>query len=114
MDARIDWWLEAGGDEYALNASIFFIPLTSADTYSVFELEFDLEIPPTFASFIRLIQLNPEWEKAQNKNKPPKPKTDTQTLSSVRNILVKRLAQYPTTLKVSLYSITFALYFSLQ
>jgi len=80
MDARIDWWLEAGGDD-------------------VFELEFDLEIPPAFASFIRLIQLNPEWEKAQNKNKPPKPKTDTQTLSSVRNILVKRLAQYPTTLK---------------
>lgn len=56
-------------------------------------------MPPAFTSFIRLIQLSPEWEKAQNKNKPPKPKTDSQTLSIIRNVLVKRLAQYPTTLK---------------
>ncbi|KAF8813911.1 SET domain-containing protein [Phlegmacium glaucopus] len=80
MDARIDWWLEAGGDD-------------------VFVLEFDLEIPPALTSFIRLIQINPEWEKAQNKKKPPKPKTDVQTLSIIRNVLVKRLAQYSTTLK---------------
>jgi N-lysine methyltransferase SETD6 len=71
---------------------------------SVFVLELDLEIPPAFTSFIRLIQLKSEWEKAQNKNKPPKPKMDSQILSIIRNVLVKRLAQYPTTLKVSLTS----------
>lgn len=75
-------------------------------------LEFDLEIPPDFTSFIRLIRVNPEWEKAQNKNKPPKPKTDTETLSIIRNVLVKRLAQYPTTLKVS-YVNFFLFYFAI-
>ena len=85
----------------------------SLNFYSVFVLEFDLEIPPAFTSFIRLIQLNPEWEKAQNKNKPPKPKMDSQTLSIIRNVLVKRLAQYPTTLKVSLSSLhdTFSIFY---
>lgn len=83
------------------------------DFYSVFVLEFDLEIPPAFTSFIRLIQLNPEWEKAQNKNKPPKPIIDSQTLSIISNVLVKRLAQYPTTLKVSLSSLldTFSIFY---
>ena len=28
MDARIDWWLEAGGDEYASSTFTFLIPLT--------------------------------------------------------------------------------------
>lgn len=27
MDARIDWWLEAGGDEYASNTSMILFPL---------------------------------------------------------------------------------------
>jgi SET domain-containing protein 6 len=80
----------------------YLCQLTIVDFRSVFVLELDLEIPPAFTSFIRLIQLNSEWEKAQNKSKPPKPKADSQTLSIIRNVLVKRLAQYPTTLKVSL------------
>ena len=84
---------------------LYFRLLTIVTLYSVFVLEFDLEIPPAFTSFIRLIQLNSEWEKAQNKNKPPKPKMDSQTLSIIRDVLVKRLAQYPTTLKVSLSSL---------
>jgi SET domain-containing protein 6 len=103
MDAKIDWWLEVGGDEYASNTFTFlFDYLTIVNFYSVFVLELDLEIPPDFTSFIRLIKLKPEWEKAQNKNKPPKPKLDSQALSIIRNVLVNRLAQYPTTLKVSL------------
>lgn len=106
MDARIDWWLEVGGDEYVSNIFTFLFRLTNnCEFHSVFVLELDLEIPPTLTSFIRLIQLKPEWEKAQNKNKPPKPKMDSQTLSIIRNILAKRLAQYPTTLKVSLSSV---------
>ncbi|KAJ7091963.1 SET domain-containing protein [Mycena belliarum] len=80
IKARIDWWLEQGGDD-------------------VLVLESDLEIPPALASLIRLLRLPvPEWEKAVAKDKPPKPVLDAEVLGVVRTVLERRRDAYPTPL----------------
>ncbi|KAJ7467176.1 SET domain-containing protein [Mycena latifolia] len=76
--ARIDWWLEQGGDDVVV-------------------LESDLEIPPALASLIRLLRLSPaEWEKAIAKDKVPKPALDAEVLGVVRTVLERRMEAYPT------------------
>ncbi|KAJ7782346.1 SET domain-containing protein [Mycena maculata] len=78
--ARIDWWLEQGGDDVVV-------------------LESDLEVPEALVSLIRLLRLtSDEWEKAVAKDKVPKPKIDNEILDVVRAIFERRLKEYPTTL----------------
>ncbi|KAJ7661634.1 hypothetical protein B0H17DRAFT_953556 [Mycena rosella] len=78
--ARIDWWLEQGGDDVVV-------------------LESDLEIPPALAALIRLLRLSPaEWEKAVAKDKVPKPALDAEVLGVVRAVLQRRREAYPTSL----------------
>ncbi|KIY70636.1 SET domain-containing protein [Cylindrobasidium torrendii FP15055 ss-10] len=77
-EERIDWWLEEGGDD-------------------VYVLDNDLEIPPTLASFAKLIGLSPEdWKKAKGKGKPPKAIMDQSMVEILREVLRRRLQQYPT------------------
>ncbi|GLB37803.1 putative set domain-containing protein [Lyophyllum shimeji] len=81
LQARIDWWLDEGGDD-------------------VFVLESDLELPEPLLSFVRLLLLNQaDWESARAKSKPPKPKIDTDVLGIVLDVLETRLKAYPTTLQ---------------
>ncbi|KAF9050042.1 hypothetical protein BJ165DRAFT_1455980 [Panaeolus papilionaceus] len=80
LEERIDWWLEVGGDD-------------------VFIFDYDDEIPQDFISFTRLMMNQSEWEKAQNKERPPKPTIDKATLEVIQAVLIKRLSQYPTTLQ---------------
>ncbi|KAJ3809029.1 hypothetical protein F5876DRAFT_44779 [Lentinula aff. lateritia] len=78
---RIDWWLEEGGDD-------------------TFVLGTDYEIPEAMISLTRLLYLSSdEWEKVQEKSKPPKPKLDSQVLNLILVVLQKRIAQYPSTMK---------------
>ncbi|KAH7876558.1 SET domain-containing protein [Lentinula edodes] len=78
---RIDWWLEEGGDD-------------------TFVLGTDYEVPEAMVSLTRLLYLSSdEWEKAQEKSKPPKPKLDSQALNLILVVLQKRIAQYPSTMK---------------
>lgn len=78
---RIDWWLEEGGDD-------------------VFDLYFDLEIPPSIISVIRLLLLpDEEWEKIKEKAKPPKPKMDAVALTVLHEVLQRRLKEYPTSIQ---------------
>ncbi|KAJ3933631.1 MAG: hypothetical protein NXY57DRAFT_891707 [Lentinula lateritia] len=78
---RIDWWLEEGGDD-------------------TFVLGTDYEVPEAMTSLTRLLYLSSdEWEKAQERSKPPKPKMDFQVLNLILVVLQKRIAQYPSTMK---------------
>ncbi|KAJ3889653.1 hypothetical protein GG344DRAFT_51192 [Lentinula edodes] len=78
---RIDWWLEEGGDD-------------------TFVLGTDYEVPEAMISLTRLLYLSSdEWEKVQEKSKPPKPKLDSQALNLILVVLQKRIAQYPSTMK---------------
>ncbi|KAJ3902224.1 hypothetical protein F5879DRAFT_258120 [Lentinula edodes] len=78
---RIDWWLEEGGDD-------------------TFVLGTDYEVPEAMVSLTRLLYLSSdEWEKTQEKSKPPKPKLDSQALNLILVVLQKRIAQYPSTMK---------------
>ncbi|KAJ6508083.1 SET domain-containing protein [Mycena vulgaris] len=78
--ARIEWWLEQGGDD-------------------VLVVEADLAIPPALAALIRLLRLPaPEWEKAVAKDKVPKPVLDSAVLRVVQGVLERRRAGYPTSL----------------
>jgi SET domain-containing protein 6 len=81
---------------------------------SVFILEGDsaLPIPETLIRLVRLLLLpQHEWEKVRDKGKPPKPKIDTEILDIAINVLVRRLAQYPTTIPVSQHSVRLVLRF---
>ncbi|KII92655.1 hypothetical protein PLICRDRAFT_103395 [Plicaturopsis crispa FD-325 SS-3] len=81
--ARIDWWLDEGGDD-------------------VFVLEegLDLPVPEASISLVRLLQLpEAEWEKARDKRKPPKPKVDIPVLSVLISALQKRSTEYPTSIE---------------
>lgn len=69
--------------------------------FSTFVLEFDLELPLAMISIIRLLLLPAgEWEKARDKGKPPKPKADQEVLVIMADVLVQRMKEYATTLKV--------------
>lgn len=66
----------------------------------VFDLYFDLEIPPSIISVIRLLLLpDEEWEKIKEKAKPPKPKMDAVVLTVLHEVLQRRLKEYPTSIQ---------------
>ena len=76
--------------------------------FSVFVLEIDpdtskVEIPEAILAFTRLILFETEWERAKTKGKPPKAKADAQTLQVLKDVLKRRLEDYPTTLKVRIF-----------
>ncbi|KAF7305874.1 Ribosomal lysine N-methyltransferase 4 [Mycena chlorophos] len=81
---RIDWWLEQGGDDVLI-------------------LESDHQIPPALISLIRLLQLDEtDWGKTVEKDKPPKPKLDAESMGVVIRVLERRLGEYPTTIDADL------------
>ncbi|QRV79689.1 RuBisCO LSMT substrate-binding protein [Ceratobasidium sp. AG-Ba] len=78
--ARVDWWLEMGGDD-------------------TFTLEMTSLLPSSLLSFVQLLLLSSsEWERAQEKDKAPKPKSE-QIYTTLQEALTKRLRMYPTTLQ---------------
>ncbi|KAJ2917758.1 hypothetical protein MD484_g2656, partial [Candolleomyces efflorescens] len=78
---RIDWWLEEGGDD-------------------TFEFDLELEYPEAVLSIVRLFLLSgPEFEKAQAKGKPPKPKADAEVLPILQQVIRERLKEYPTSIE---------------
>ncbi|KAG8734283.1 hypothetical protein FRC10_011803, partial [Ceratobasidium sp. 414] len=97
---RVDWWLEMGGDEFsALAFTISNQRLTLSVDYSTFTLDMSTLLPPPLLSFAQLMLLpNTEWEHAQEKEKPPKPKSP-QVHTCIQEALTKRLSTYPTTLQ---------------
>ena len=105
LQERIDWWLEESGDEWVLVSPPIVSDLTeSIDSTFVIEAG-DLEIPPPLISFARLLLLSPEdWEKAKEKQKPPKPKLGEEEGSTVLVVinqgLQRRLDQFPSTIEV--------------
>ncbi|KZW00228.1 SET domain-containing protein, partial [Exidia glandulosa HHB12029] len=81
VQERIDWWLDLGGDD-------------------TFDIERTCDVPQAMTSFSKLLLMpREEWEKTQQKDKPPKPKPDTATLALAVKVLRARLAEYPTTLE---------------
>ncbi|KAF9481573.1 SET domain-containing protein [Pholiota conissans] len=84
MEARIDWWLEEGGED------VFVLELPASREA--------VELPPDLLAFTRLISVDEDWARAQRKSTPPKPKADAATLHILHDALGKRLALYPTTL----------------
>lgn len=75
---RIDWWLEEGEDD-------------------VFDFDWDLELPDPALAIIRLFLLSEaEWIKAREKSKPPKPKADTEVLTTLKRAIQDRLKDYLT------------------
>ncbi|CAE6374464.1 unnamed protein product [Rhizoctonia solani] len=77
---RVDWWLEMGGDD-------------------TFTLDTSALLPPELLSFTQLLLLSDtEWEKTQEKEKPPKPKSD-EVKKCVKNALERRVMMYPTTVE---------------
>lgn len=78
---RIDWWLEAGGED-------------------IFVLDHDFEVPPAMISFTKLLLLSEkEWEKARKKSTPPKPKLEGALYDILISTIERRFADYPTTLE---------------
>lgn len=78
---RVNWWLEEGGDD-------------------VFVVDFSSELPEEMISFVRLLMMSaPEWEKTKRKSKLPKPKVDDAVLSVAADVVIRRLSDYPTTIK---------------
>ena len=81
-----------------------YIKMTTS-LFSVFVLEIDpdtskTEIPEAILAFTRLILFETEWERAKTKGKPPKAKADAQTLQVLKDVLRRRLEDYPTILQV--------------
>ncbi|QRW21763.1 RuBisCO LSMT substrate-binding protein [Rhizoctonia solani] len=77
---RVGWWLEMGGDD-------------------TFTLDMTTLIPPELLSFTQLLLLSDmEWEKTQEKEKPPKPKSDS-VKKCVKNALERRMEMYSTTIE---------------
>ncbi|KAH7108263.1 SET domain-containing protein [Auriculariales sp. MPI-PUGE-AT-0066] len=80
-EERIEWWLEAGGDD-------------------VFDLDRSYEISQEVLSFSTLLLLNAaEWDKVRQKNKPPKRKPDSELLKLVLATLRTRAAEYTTSIE---------------
>ena len=68
---------------------------------STFEFDLELEYPEAVLSIVRLFLLSgPEFEKAQAKGKPPKPKADAEVLPILQQVIRERLKEYPTSIEV--------------
>ncbi|KAF9490655.1 SET domain-containing protein [Pleurotus eryngii] len=81
LKGRIDWWLEMGGDD------VFVLEPPASS------------LPADLISLIRLLTDDTEWRKAQEKDKPPKAKTNRNTLTILMDVLEQRLALYNSTLE---------------
>jgi SET domain-containing protein 6 len=69
---------------------------------SIFVIEYDFEAPPAMVSFAKLMLLSKdEWEKVQEKSKPPKPKLEGSLVDILISTTRTRLAEYPRTLQVN-------------
>lgn len=69
----------------------------------MFVLDSSNDVPEELSSFVRLLMMSaPEWEKTKRKSKLPKPKEDEVALSVTADVVRRRLAEYPTTIEVSL------------
>ncbi|KAG9124878.1 hypothetical protein FRC07_009894, partial [Ceratobasidium sp. 392] len=74
---RVDWWLEMGGDELSASTRIDLDHgLIVLDGCSTFTLDMSTLLPPALLSFTQLMLLSAsEWQRTQEKEKPPKPKS---------------------------------------
>jgi hypothetical protein len=69
--------------------------LCSSTPSSVFIIDADPILPAALTSFIRLLLLTQEeWEKTQEKGRPPKAKFDLQVSSLLQRIFELRLTSY--------------------
>lgn len=80
-EARVDFWLDQGGDD------------TFGLTYSP---EGNLE--PPLVPFIRLLTNAEDWERAQKKGKLPKSVVDGPVLDVLEAVVRARAAKYPQTI----------------
>jgi SET domain-containing protein 6 len=68
---------------------------------STFEFDLELDYPEAVLSIVRLFLLSePEFEKAQTKGKPPKPKADGEVLAILQKVIQGKLKEYPTSIEV--------------
>ncbi|KAJ7594459.1 SET domain-containing protein [Mycena floridula] len=82
VQERIDWWLEEGEDDILI-------------------IDSSLEVPSALISLTRLLLMDAaDWQKARDASKLPKPKLDDQVSRIIKQVLDKRLAEYPTILQV--------------
>ncbi|TCD67866.1 hypothetical protein EIP91_011863 [Steccherinum ochraceum] len=78
---RVEWWLEVTDDD-------------------TFVIQTDCEVPDELISLVLLLMLPaPEWEKAQRKEKLPKPKINVGLLPLIASVIETRLEEYQTTLE---------------
>ncbi|KAJ3564428.1 hypothetical protein NP233_g8304 [Leucocoprinus birnbaumii] len=85
---RIDWWLEEGGED-------------------IFMLDYDFDLPPAMVSFTKLMLLPAkEWEKVQEKSKPPKPKLGGILYDIMISAIEARISEYETTLEADKASLS--------
>ena len=67
----------------------------------MFIIDTSYDVPDELISFARLLLMEaPEWNEAKSKRKLPKAKVDERVLTVAADVLQKRIAEYPTTLKV--------------
>ena len=67
----------------------------------MFIIDTSYDVPDELISFARLLLMEaPEWNEAKAKRKLPKAKVDERVLTVAADVLQKRIAEYPTTLKV--------------
>lgn len=99
---RVEWWLEMTDDEYVINSHVFRSTVLSVP-HSTFVLQTDCEVPDELISLVLLLMLPAsEWEKAQKRDKLPKPKINLEIVPIIISVIGRRLAEYPTTMEVSL------------
>ncbi|KAL1407166.1 Ribosomal lysine N-methyltransferase 4 [Vanrija albida] len=84
-EARVDFWLDQGGDD------------TFGLTYSA---EGNLE--PPLVPFIRLLTNEDDWAKAQTKGKLPKSTVDAAVIDVLEAVVRARAAKYPQTIEADL------------
>ncbi|TXT05058.1 hypothetical protein VHUM_03878 [Vanrija humicola] len=84
-EARVDFWLDQGGDD------------TFGLTYSA-----DGNLEPPLVPFIRLLTNADDWERAQKKGKLPKSAVDGAVLDVLEAVVRARAAKYPQTIEADL------------
>ncbi|WOO84597.1 Ribosomal lysine N-methyltransferase 4 [Vanrija pseudolonga] len=84
-EARVDFWLDQGGDD------------TFGLTYSP-----DGNLEPPLVPFIRLLTSAEDWERAQKKGKLPKSVVDAPVLDVLEAVVRARAAKYPQTIAADL------------
>ncbi|KJA29063.1 hypothetical protein HYPSUDRAFT_177169 [Hypholoma sublateritium FD-334 SS-4] len=83
VEARIDWWLEEGGDD------VFVLELQEDGT---------AELPEDLLAFTQLLADDTAWARARDKGRMPKPVASAPALRVLHAALGARLGAYATTL----------------